>query len=128
MMVSNKKKRLSYAWIELYQARKNSQNLEKVSSSAIGRPNRALPAKKTTVYYTAGDEEAIQGWQIVFTRLLGRKPSMGETSAILARICSDRREALGLDEIPTSFPELISRLVGAEAEREERANGDHRPK
>ncbi len=115
--LARKESKSTFSWTMLYEARMTRNAPEAVLPSVSpGRPPRPVPVKTTTVTYTAGDEEAIRIWQVYLTGLLGRKPSMGETAGILARICSERLAALGGDPQPASLAELVGLLVGADGE------------
>lgn len=104
-----------YAWTQLYEARKSPryQIAEKISVGR-GRPERLIPVRKSTLYLSAGDEAALKKWQQIFSNLLGRKPSTGETAGILAKIVSERLSTLELQETPDSLDALVAALVGAD--------------
>jgi hypothetical protein len=102
-----------YAWTQLYEARKSLRyQIAEKPSVGRGRPERLIPVRKSTLYLSAGDEAALKKWQHIFSNLLGRKPSTGETAGILAKIASERLTALNFQETPDSLDALVAALVG----------------
>ncbi len=87
------KKRTQFAWALLHETK---SSLPAPTPLPAGRPPRSSPARKSTVHLTSGDEEAIHLWQHFFSDILGRKVSLGETFGLLARICQERAEMIGI--------------------------------
>jgi hypothetical protein len=115
--------RKTFSWLQLYEARYIRTPPTPLPSGSPGRPARAVPVKKTSVTYTAGDEEALLLWQEKFTDLLGRKPSMGETAGLLARICTDRLEWLHPASLPGSLGEFVTLMVEEAPEADAESKG-----
>jgi hypothetical protein len=113
--------RKAFSWLQLYEARYIRQPPAPPPAGSPGRPARAVPVKKTSVTYTAGDEEALLAWQEKLTDLLGRKPSMGETAGLLARICADRLEVLQPTSFPMDLSQFVSLMVGEGPKTEDQA-------
>lgn len=103
----------TYSWIVLHEARsKNVQPVVDEPSTPIGRPPRPLPVKQTTVTYSAGDEEALKEWQAIFAGLLNRKPSLGETAGILAKLCLERKALIDDGKGYANLLDLVKRMTG----------------
>ena len=111
----NELKKPRYAWTQLYEARKapHIKADDVMPHQKPGRPERLIPVKKSTLYLSAGDESALKNWQKILTPLLGRKPSIGETSGILANILTERMKLLGLKEEPQTLDSLVALLAGS---------------
>jgi len=107
------KKKPQFAWALLHETKTNQPA---TSPLPAGRPPRLSPARKSTVHLTSGDEEAIHLWQNVFSEVLGKKVSLGETFGLLARICQERAAMLDLSlndyHGPDRLVDLIQKLVG----------------
>lgn len=114
----NEPKKPRYAWTQLYEARKapHIKADDVMPHQKPGRPERIIPVKKSTLYLSAGDETALKNWQKILTPLLGRKPSIGEVSGIMANILSERMKLLGVSEAPQTLDSLVSLLVGSNGE------------
>lgn len=104
--------RRTYAWVRLYETGQAQANLRPSTGLSPGRPPRTVPTRRTSVTFTTGDETAVTDWQARFTRLLGRKPSIGETMGILARVCAERLQVLDANPMPDTLAELVTILVG----------------
>jgi hypothetical protein len=96
-------------WVQLYEARRRAPPLR---VRPKGRPSRVVPRKHTSVYLADGEYEELLQWQGIFSALLGRKVSYGETTGILARMCTSRLKELGLEEFPESLGELVELMSG----------------
>ena len=109
------------AWLQLYLARRARQPTLLPVAKPAGRPRRSVPMKQTSLWFTAGDRELIGRWQDYLTKLVGSSVPLGETVAILARICDDRLNALGGErqfEDLTSFTlQMIGSLERADKNR-----------
>lgn len=100
-----------YSWVLLHEARKKSDPVIDEPTSPIGRPPRPVPATKSSIYLTASDQDALHKWQKMLTGILERKPSLGETAGILAKICLSRLQVIdGVDSFE-SLADLVELLV-----------------
>lgn len=97
------------AWVQLYEARRRTP-APRVRRR--GRPSRIVPRKHTSVYLAEGETEELLQWQDIFSDLLDRKVSYGETTGILARMCTARLEALDIEDFPKSLGELVELMSG----------------
>ena len=106
------------AWLQLYLARRASQPSLLPVAKPVGRPRRSVPMKQTSLRLTAGDRELISRWQDYLTQLTGNSIPLGETVAILARICEDRLAALGgegqFKDLTSFAVQMIGGQEGAE--------------
>jgi hypothetical protein len=112
-----------YAWTLLYEARLariQTESISVPSGNPRGRPARAVPLKRLTLRMTAGDEDTIKEWQKILTKIFGKQPSLGETSAIVAKILLERYQALSADSIDfKDLSGLVNFLVtNADARKE----------
>ena len=99
------------AWVQLYEARSVPSEPE---SRSPGRPHGIVPRHKVGITLSQGEITEIERWQERFSKLMGRKVSVGETVGILARICSSRLASLG-EELDTQVMSMfVDRLVGEE--------------
>ena len=111
------------AWLQLYLARRARQQTLLPVAKPVGRPRRSVPMKQTSLRLTAGDRELLARWQDYLTQLAGSAMPLGETVAILARICEDRMAALGGEG---QFADLTGFALGmiGEPESSDKQNGD----
>ncbi len=101
------------AWLQLYLAKHARSAPPVVDVNPVGRPSRPVPAKRTTIWLTAGDRKVIDDWQNHFKQLTGKSISIGETISLLARICNERLNALGGQQAFESIADLTVALIGA---------------
>lgn len=106
------------AWLQLYLAKNTRSSGRSPNIKPIGRPARPVPAKRTTIWLTAGDRSVITAWQDYFASLTDRNMSIGETLSILARICNDRLDLLGGREGFDDLTELTLSLIGKDNEEQ----------
>lgn len=99
------------AWLELYTAQK-SRAPRPAPAAGRGRPPRIGTLKQLHSYISEADEELLAGWRDRFARLTGKTITLGEAAGLLARICNNRVEMLGLKGDPDSIEALVSLLVG----------------
>ena len=99
------------AWVQLYEARSVPSEPE---SRSPGRPPGMIPRRKVGLTLSQGEITELEHWQDRFSKIMGRKVSVGETVGILTRICSARLANLGeeLDEQVLSM--FVEKLVGEE--------------
>jgi hypothetical protein len=101
------------AWLQLYLAKHARSAPPVVDINPVGRPSRPVPAKRTTVWLTAGDRKVIDDWQEYFKELTGKSISIGETISLLARICNERLLSLGGQGAFESIADLTVELIGS---------------
>ena len=99
------------AWLELYTVQK-SRAPRPAPAAGRGRPPRIGALKQLHSYISEADEELLVGWRDRFARLTGKTITLGETVGLLARICNNRIEMLGLKGDPDSIEALVGLLVG----------------
>jgi hypothetical protein len=99
------------AWVQLYEARRLAMELE---SRAPGRPPAPVPRRKVGMTLSQGEISELDDWQKIFSGLLQRKVSTGETVGILTRICSVRFSRLPEKPESVSLGELVDKMVGQE--------------
>jgi len=104
------------AWLQLYLAKHARSAPPVVDINPVGRPSRTIPAKRTTIWLTAGDRKVINEWQKHFGQMMGKSISIGETFSLLARICNERLTAMGGLEAFESMADLTVALIGADQE------------
>jgi hypothetical protein len=97
------------AWVQLYEARRRTP-APRVRRR--GRPSRTVPRKHTSIYLAEGETEELLQWQEILSGLLDRKVSYGETTGILARMCTARLEALDIETLPKSLGQLVELMSG----------------
>ena len=101
------------AWLQLYLAKHARSAPPVVDINPVGRPSRPVPAKRTTIWLTAGDRKVIDDWQSHFKRLTGKSISIGETISLLARICNERLISLGGQQAFENIADLTVSLIGS---------------
>lgn len=100
------------AWARVYLASRERLNIQNPAMQrSKGRPQRSTPVKKTTIYLSPDDKNALLYWQIKFTAIAKRKVSLGETVALLARTARDRLDAMGGVEGYTDMESVLSALL-----------------
>lgn len=97
------------AWVQLYEARRVIAEPE---SRPPGRPPAPIPRHKVGITLSQGEVNELEAWQDRFSKLLGRKVSVGETVGILTRICSGRLARLGEDANVDNLLQLVERMAG----------------
>ena len=100
----------TYPWLELFKAQTAKQEHPVAPTKPIGRPNRRVRAKKSTVWLTASDRKAIESAQVQFSQLAGKKLSLGTTFGLLAQIIQERANSLdleGVEDLEALFAVLI---------------------
>lgn len=97
------------AWVQLYEARRAVGNIH---TRSPGRPPAPVPRRKVGLTLSQGEITELDVWQERFSKLLGRKVSMGETVGILTRICSARLNALQADLDLSSLDEMVGLMIG----------------
>ncbi len=109
-----------YSWILLYEARLAKMSTEPVSSGLTrGRPPRTVPLKRIHLSMTSSDEETLIRWQEIFGKVFGKRPSLGETSAIVATILLERYQMLHADQTEfKTFSDLVDFLLGTSEKKE----------
>lgn len=96
------------AWVQLYEARRIPVE---VMTRSPGRPAAPIPRRKVGVTLSKGEVSELHVWQDRFSKLLGRKVSVGETVGILTRIATARWNRLE-DIKPQELSELVERMMG----------------
>ena len=97
------------AWVQLYEARRLEMELE---SRTPGRPPAPIPRRKIGMTLSQGEISELDDWQKIFSSLLQRKVSTGETVGILTRICSVRFSRLSEKPEFASLGDLVDKMVG----------------
>lgn len=97
----------SNAWVQLYQARRITNNPQ---TRPAGRPKSTVPRHKVGMTLAKGEISELEKWQTRLSKLIGRKISIGETVGILSRICSSRL-ALVPGEKARNLDELVALLI-----------------
>jgi len=103
-----------FPWTDLIRIRATKVHNQPEPRQTPGRPPMQFQFKKVTTNMTSGDKQALSDWQVRLRPILQRKPSLGETAGILARICEERLNQLELDEDLLDLDELVARMVGLE--------------
>jgi len=99
------------AWIQLYEARRVTAE---APARTPGRPPAPIPRRKVGLTLSQGEIHELEVWQDRFSKLLGRKASIGETAGILTRVCTARFDSIAIDQIPPSLAELVEKMIGRE--------------
>jgi len=97
------------AWVQLYEARSVPSEPE---SRSPGRPPGMIPRRKVGLTLSQGEISELERWQDRFSRIMGRKVSVGETVGILTRICSARLSNLGEELDAQVLSMFVEKLVG----------------
>ena len=97
------------AWVQLYEARSVPSEPE---SRSPGRPPGMIPRRKVGLTLSQGEISEPERWQDRFSRIMGRKVSVGETVGILTRICSARLSNLGEELDAQVLSMFVEKLVG----------------
>ena len=97
------------AWVQLYEARRA---VGTVKTRSPGRPPAPIPRRKVGLTLSQGEITELDGWQDRFSKLLGRKVSMGETVGILTRICSARMHNVAAEGEPSSLDDIVGLMIG----------------
>lgn len=100
------------AWLQLYLAKKPSTKARLPNVKPVGRPSRVVPAKQTSVWFSAGDREIVDTWQEYLGTLSNQTVSIGEVLSLLARICRDRLEVLGGEDQFDDLTEFTLAMIG----------------
>ena len=114
------------AWLRLYLARRARQPTLLPIHQPAGRPRRRVPMKQTTLWLTAGDRDLVARWQGYLKDLAGGSISLGETIAILARICDDRFNTLGGERQFKDLTDFTLQMIHGQTQ-EERAELGKKP-
>jgi hypothetical protein len=96
------------AWVQLYEARRIPVE---VIARSPGRPAAPIPRRKVGVTLSKGEVSEVNVWQERFSKILGRKVSVGETVGILTRISTARWNRLE-DIKPQDLADLVEKMVG----------------
>jgi hypothetical protein len=99
------------AWVQLYEARRMSMDLE---VRIPGRPPGPIPRRKVGMTLSQGEISELEVWQDRFSSLLHRKVSVGETVGLLARICTTRYASLPNRQETETLVDLVERMIGQE--------------
>ncbi len=105
------------AWLRLYLATRAGQPSQPSTSAPVGRPKRAVPMKQTSLWLPTGDRDLIGNWQEYLSELSGGSLSLGDTVAILARICADRLASIGGDEQFEDLTDFTLKMIGENGEQ-----------
>ncbi len=97
------------AWVQLYEARRV---VDTVATRSPGRPPAPIPRHKVGITLSQGETSELEAWQERFSKMLGRKVSLGETIGILTRICTARINSLPANAQPDTLEELIEAMTG----------------
>jgi hypothetical protein len=97
------------AWVQLYEARSVPSEPE---SRSPGRPPGMIPRRKVGLTLSQGEISELERWQERFSRIMGRKVSVGETVGILTRICSTRLANLGEELDAQVLSMFVEKFVG----------------
>ena len=97
------------AWVQLYEARRA---VGTVTTRTPGRPPASIPRHKVGVTLSQGETTELESWQERFSKLMGRKVSLGETIGILTRICSTRLNAISTNGAPSTLDEMVETMIG----------------
>lgn len=100
------------AWLRLYLATRAGQPPQPASSAPVGRPKRSVPMKQTSLWLPTGDRELIGNWKDYLSELSGNSLSLGDTVAILARICADRLASIGGDDQFEDLTDFTLKMIG----------------
>ena len=114
-MSSDDQRSSRFPWTELIRIRGTKVSSKPEVKQSPGRPPMQFQFKKLTTTVTSGDKQALITWQERLRPLLQRKPSLGETAGILARICEERIQLLDIDLESLDLEEFVSLMVGEEA-------------
>jgi hypothetical protein len=96
------------AWVQLYEARRPSNTIK---TRSPGRPPSPVPRHKVGITLSQGETSELEAWQQRFSKVLGRKVSLGETIGILTRISTARLN--NISPSPTGgLDELVEALIG----------------
>jgi hypothetical protein len=102
------------AWLQIYLAKHARAQTPAINAKPVGRPARAIPARRTSLWLTAGDRKIIEEWQEYVGRLTGKTISIGDTVALLTRVCDERLAVLGGKEQFSNIADLTLALIGGD--------------
>lgn len=68
--------------------------------------------KQTSLWLPTGDRDLIGNWQEYLGELSGSSLSLGDTVAILARICADRLASISGDEQFEDLTDFTLKMIG----------------
>jgi hypothetical protein len=74
--------------------------------------------KQTTLWLPAGDRELIGNWKDYLGELTGQSLSLGDTVAILARICADRLTSIGDNSQFEDLADFTLKMIGENEEQQ----------
>jgi len=97
-----------YPWLAMYAASFAS------TGKKGGRPSTLFPRSSYSLRLTNGENKLVDEWQKIFSGLLGKSPSRGETVGLLAWLARERYETVieAQDAPPESLEELLNIFKG----------------
>ena len=100
---------LRSAWVQLYEARRLN---EQIHTRSPGRPSASIPRYKVGMTLSQGEIAELETWKELFSSLVDRNISAGETVGIVLRICTARLHHL--TDNPAEFEtlnDLVDQLI-----------------